>query len=225
MKDWRRALFWWVFRTMCRGVGLLGRLLYGLEIHGQANLPAAGPLIIVGRRISRVDFFASAAFSRLGEFSGLTSLVAICNNRLLARGGRELGILPTIKGRGLSAASLLAAYNLLQQGGILIIPDEGEVPWDGRLQPLRSGAAWLALRTSAPVVAVVMQGGYDIWPRWASRPHLGGKLRLKIGQPFQLCHTPCARVTDDMLRQANDRLRAALADLSDGYLLPEGEKV
>jgi 1-acyl-sn-glycerol-3-phosphate acyltransferase len=222
LENFRHALLWWSFRTLLRNVGLLGRLLYGLEIHGREHLVAKGPLIILGRRVSRVDFFASGLWTMIGEASGLTSAMTICNSRLVARAGRALGILPTLKGKSLSAAPLLEAYNLLRQGKILIIPDEGEVPWDGRLQPLRSGVAWLALKTRAPVLPVVMRGGYDIWPRWASRPHLTGKLILKIGQPFYLCDKPCGRVTNDMLRESNQRLLAELEYLSEGYMLRKG---
>jgi 1-acyl-sn-glycerol-3-phosphate acyltransferase len=224
LKTFRHALLWWSFRTLLRGVGILGHFLYGLEIHGREHLQVRGPLIILARRISRVDFFASGAWAILGESSGLTGAMTICNSRLIARTGRALGILPTVKGKGRSAAPLLQAYNLLREGKIIILPDEGEIPWDGRLQPLRSGVAWLALRTRAPVLTMVMAGGYDIWPRWASRPHLTGKLVLKVGQPLYLCDEPCARVTNNMLQDANQRLLLELERLSGGYMLRKGAK-
>jgi len=153
----------------------------------------------------------------------MTGAIVIPNNRFITWVGRELGFLPTLKGKSLSAAPLMEAYKLLRQGKIIVMMDEGEVPWDGRLQPLRSGAAWLALRTHAPLVLVLVQGGYDIWPRWASRPHLRGKLVLKIGEPFYLSEAPCDRVTEEMLQAANRRLRAKLEALSDGYMLPKGD--
>jgi 1-acyl-sn-glycerol-3-phosphate acyltransferase len=224
VKDIRRSLLWWGLNALGRCVGALGRVLYDLEIHGEEHLPPAGPLVIVGRRVSRVDFFASVTLSAMKQVSGMTGALAICNSRLLARVGREMGVLPTLKGQSLSAAPLLEACKLLSQGKILIMPDEGEVPWDGRLQPLRAGAAWLALRVHAPILGVVMLGGYDIWPRWAARPRLSGKLRLIIGKPFYLSDAPCDRVTRGMLEQANQRLTAELELLSDGYMLRKGHQ-
>jgi 1-acyl-sn-glycerol-3-phosphate acyltransferase len=219
----RRAAIWWGFRTLSRGLGMVGRLLYGLEAQGLEHLPSRGPAVIVGRRISRVDFFAVAFLVRIiGEFSGMTGAIVICNNRLIARLGRELGILPTLKGKGLSAAPLLEAYKLLQQGNIIVLPDEGEVPWDGHLQPLKGGAAWLALRTRSPVIVAVMEGGYDIWPRWASRPALTGKLRFKVGKPFYLSDAPYQRVSGQQLRDANGALLAEIEALSNGYLSGTG---
>jgi 1-acyl-sn-glycerol-3-phosphate acyltransferase len=217
-------MLWWSFRTLLRCIGRLGRLLYGLEARGLEYLPAQGPLIVLARRISRVDFIAGAfVLSGLRDFSGLTGAIAISNTRWIAWVGRELGILPTLKGKSLSAISLLDAHRLLQQGKILILPDEGEVPWDGRLQPLRGGVAWLALRTQAPIVVVLVYGGYDIWPRWAPWPHLTGKLVIKISEPFYLCNAPAVRVTHDMLHNADQCLVKHLQDLSAGYMLPEGK--
>jgi 1-acyl-sn-glycerol-3-phosphate acyltransferase len=172
-----------------------------------------------------VDFFAGALLScAVREWSGMTGALSIPNNRGIAWIGRELGFLPTLKGKGRSATSLFAVYRLLQQGKILAIPDEGEVPWDGRLQPLRSGAAWLALRAHAPLALGMLQGGYDIWPRWARRPYLRGKLVLKIGKPFYLSDAPCERVTKEMLEEANQRLMTELKALSEGYMLAKAVK-
>jgi 1-acyl-sn-glycerol-3-phosphate acyltransferase len=226
----QRALLWWGFRTLCRGVAALGRLLYGLEVRGMEHLPAQGPWLFLGRRISRIDFIGAAFLLsdrgiykalRQGELSGLTGLMVICNSRWLAWAGQELGILSAVKGKSLSVGALWKAYHLLRQGRIIVNADEGEVPWDGRLQPLRSGVAWLALRTHAPVVIGMLQGGYDIWPRWASRPRLTGKLILKIGKPFYLCEGCCDRITEEMLQEANQRILAALQGLSEGYMSPK----
>lgn len=215
-------MLWWGFHCLLRGIAYLGREFYGLEAQGLEHLPRHGPLIILGRRISRVDFIAGALVATvLEEFSGLTAAIGLSNSRLIAWIARQLGILATLKGKSFSAASLLEAYKLLLQGKILILPDEGEVPWDGRLQPLRSGVAWLALRTQAPIVLVVVQGGYDIWPRWARRPHLTGKLVLKVGKPFRLCDAPCKRVTDGMLQEANKQLMHRLKELSAGYMIAQ----
>jgi 1-acyl-sn-glycerol-3-phosphate acyltransferase len=225
----QQAVLWWSFWTLCRGVAALGRLLYGLEVYGMEHLPPQGPWIFLGRRISRIDFVGAAFLLcdrgihkalRQGELSGLTGLMVICNSRLLAWGARELGILPATKGKSLSVGALWKAYQLLRQGRIIVNADEGEVPWDGRLQPLRSGVAWLALRTHAPIVIGMLQGGYDIWPRWASHPRLTGKLILKIGKPFYLWDGRCDRVTEEMLQAANQRILAELQRLSGGYMSP-----
>jgi 1-acyl-sn-glycerol-3-phosphate acyltransferase len=167
-----------------------------------------------------MDFFCTAyLFSAVEEFYGLTSALAVANNRCLARLGRKLAVLPAFKVRGLSAGSLFEAYKLLQQGKIFFTGPEGEIAWDGRLQPLRPGAAWLALRARAPLVVMVLAGGYDICPRWARRPHVTGRLVLRVGKPFYLCDAPHQRVTEEMLHDANLKIRAEMEALSARYLL------
>ena len=206
-------------RWLSRRVLALARLLYKLEVQNFENLPHQGPLIILGRHSSRLDFVGTAFLSSaMEEFYGMTGAIAVHNNRFLGLLARQLGVLTSFKVRGLSAASLMEAYKLLQQGKIIFTGPEGEISWDGRLQPLRPGAAWLALRAHAPVVVLVGMGAYDIFPRWARRPHLTGKLVLRFGKPFYLCDAPCERVTEEMLQEANRRVRAEMERLSDESL-------
>lgn len=217
------AFLWLLLRLNSRWVLTLGRFLYNLEVCGSESLPREGPLIVVARQSSRIEIFLAAFLcSVLKEFCGLAAGPAIVRGRLFTRLSRELDMLPAFKERGLSASSLLEAYTRLQGRKIVAIGADGEVPWDGRIQPLRPGTSWLALRTRAPLVAVTLQGAYDIWPRWASRPHLTGKLVLKIGQPFYLCDAPYNRVTKSMLHQANQRLVAELERLADRSTLHSG---
>ena len=218
-----RAFLWWCLRVSSRWVLLWGRLFYRLEIHGQEHLTSEGPLIVITRPNGRVMVFMAAfCYLALRGFYGLAGGHAIVNNRLFTWLGRELGLLPGFKGASLSGMPLMELYRLLQQGKILLLTVAKELPWDGRLQLLAPGGAWLALRVHAPVVMLAVQGDYDIWPRWASRPHLTGKLVLKIGKPFYLCDAPCNRVTAAMLQEANQRVVAELERLADGYMLRSG---
>jgi 1-acyl-sn-glycerol-3-phosphate acyltransferase len=214
-----RSLLWSGLWANSLWLLLVGRLLYKLEIDGRRNLPSEGPVLIVGRHNSRIEIFGLAYLCyALGEFYGLAAGPALINGRWFRALSRVLGALPTFKERGLAAAPLLEAYKLLSKGEIVGLGAD-ELPWDGRSQPLRPGAAWLALRTHAPVVVFVLKGSYDIWPRWASRPHLRGKLVLKIGKPFYLGDAPSNRVTHNMLRQATYRIEEELGKLSEERVL------
>jgi 1-acyl-sn-glycerol-3-phosphate acyltransferase len=210
---------WWCVRAFSRCLLAVGRLLYGLEIHGREHLPPKGPFIVAGNHSSRVDFFAVAFFaSAMPEipvvFSGVP---AITNSRLLAWLCRVLDILPKFRAEGISAVSLMHAFNMLKQGKILGLGGiDGEWSWDGRLQPPRPGPAWLALRSGAPIVLTTLQGGYDIWPRWAHRPHLTGKLIIRIRRPLYLGDAPMDRVTQQMVHEANRRIMAEMRAMLHG---------
>jgi 1-acyl-sn-glycerol-3-phosphate acyltransferase len=215
-----KSILWWCLRLNSRWVLVLGRLLYGLKVQGREHLPSHGPLIVLIRPNARVGIFVAAFLcTALNRFYALAGGPAIVNMRFFSRLARQLGMLPAFKGKSLSAFPLMEGYRLLRQGEIFLLTSAKEIPWDGHLQPLLPGAAWLALRVHTPIIMVAVQGDYDIWPRWASRPHLTGKLVLKIGKPFYLCDDPCNRVTEAMLQEANQRLLAELERLSDGYML------
>jgi 1-acyl-sn-glycerol-3-phosphate acyltransferase len=207
-----RIFLWWYLRLSSLWVLALGRILYQLEIHGGELLPTTGPFIIVSRHSSRIEVFRYAFLSSIvKEWHGPAAGPDLANSRILAWLSRELGMLPA---RSLSVETLMKVYQLLREGKIIMIMADGEVPWDGRPLPLRPGASWLALRSHAPVVVSALHGAYDIWPRWASRPRLSGKLVLRIGRPFYLADGPCQRVTAEMIAEANRRLIAELEALS-----------
>jgi 1-acyl-sn-glycerol-3-phosphate acyltransferase len=214
----------WCVLWISRMTLAIGRLLYGLEVHGLEYFPTKGPSMLIARHSSRADIFVGSLARYMAMKSpvkvyGATPVAILLNNRLLARLIREIGGLPAFKGKGLSSPTLIELYNLLRQGNIVGVVPEGEIAWDGRLQPLKPGVAWLALRTGAPIVCVVLRGGYDIWPRWARWPRLTGKLIIQIGEPFHICSTPCERVNKAMIATANQRIKAELERLSEGYLL------
>lgn len=209
----------WGIRGLSHGFIALGRLLYKLEIQGLEHMPTTGPAIFTCRHNSGLDIFFAALILRGKERAvGVTGVVTV--NRVRAWLGRYLGMMPLFREQGLSAVSLMRLHKALQQGGIVFIADN-EIPWDGRLQPPRSGVAWCALHTGVPVVAAVLNGGYRVAPRWAKRIPLRGKLVLRIGKPFHLGDAPCARVTDEMLERANRRFIEEIQALSDPLLIDE----
>ncbi len=179
---------------------LAARVLAHLRIEGAARIPAHGaclfpfnhasPLadllvnLVIRRRRPDVHVFAAQVLA------GQNPLAAFLT-RVDQRAG-DARLLLAYKARGLSGGELLRAYRILQGGGAIAIAAEGELTWDGRLQhPLAPGAAWLALRTGAPIVPVVSVGGYDVQPRWQmDRLRLPGRLTIRVGEPFTLGPDP-----------------------------------
>ncbi len=127
----------------------------------------------------------------------------------------EARLLRAYRAKGLSAGELLAAYRILCAGGAVSIAAEGEMTWDGRLQyPLMPGAAWLALRTAAPVVPVVSVGAYDVQPRWQmDRLRLPTRGTTRVGRPLYLSDAPQPRPSPAAVADANQRLWEVMAAL------------
>jgi 1-acyl-sn-glycerol-3-phosphate acyltransferase len=220
----RGAVVRWGFRCFCSILVALGRLLYKLEIQGWQHFPANGPAILTCRHNSGLDVLVAAlGFTTVKTGAGpppvgVTGVITV--NRFRAWLGRILGMIPLFREQGLSSISLLTLHKALQQGSIVTIADN-EIPWDGRLRVPLSGVAWCALRTHAPVVVAVLNGGYRVAPRWAQRIPLRGKLVLRFGAPFYLGDAPHRRVTNEMLEQANLRLMEEIQTLSDPGLIDE----
>ncbi|MFN3476995.1 MAG: lysophospholipid acyltransferase family protein [Candidatus Methylomirabilales bacterium] len=208
-----------VFLFLTRCYLFLGRWFYGLHVEGAENMPTEGPCIIVVNHTSPLG--ALFVFGKLllmrgpkiclfyaGGFShGLLSFIL--------RGEKVIG---GVKGKGQSTAALWKGLEMLRAGNAVVLAPEGEMSWDGRLQPLTPGTAWLALRAGVPVVPVVSKGAYDIMPRWAPRPHLRGKITIRVGRPFYLSDGPPARVTNGIVQEASQRIWKETAAL----LLPSG---
>jgi len=205
---------------------LAGRLLYRLRIEGAAHIPTTGPCLLPFNHVSQpADLLINALIRRrrpdvcIFGWQGLSGENP-ATHFLAALGEPDPGdrLLRAYKLRALSAGELLRAYRLMCDGAALSIAAEGEITWDGRLQhPLAPGTAWLALRSGAPVVPVVSLGGYDLQPRWQmNRIRLRGRLTIRVGQPFTLSEAPLARLSDEALHAANERLWQAMDALSSG---------
>lgn len=201
----------------------LARLLYRLTIEGEHYIPDVGAcLFAINHESLMTDALVYRVIRRhrpdvcLFGWQNLRGESPMYD--FLSRFGEtnlEERYLRAYKARGLSAGELLRAREVLRQGGAIIVGVEGELTWDGRFQyPLAPGAAWLTLRTGAPVVPIVTTGGYDMWPRWQmDKLRLTGRITIRVGQPFTVCDTPITRLTDEALEAANQRIWEAMAAL------------
>jgi 1-acyl-sn-glycerol-3-phosphate acyltransferase len=97
---------------------------------------------------------------------------------------------------------------------VVAINPEGETSWEGRLVPAKPAAAYVALRTGAPIVLLVAsKGAYEAWPKWGERPHLTGRCVVRIGKPFRVTDAPCSKVSDEMVAEANRTIEQQMTAL------------
>lgn len=205
---------------------LYSRFFYRLRVDGAEHIPRTGPCILTMNYHGYVgDRLALAVIRHRREPGSLVGFVGreLCEEawrtpflelgRLNHLAGDGTEPLAAYKARGLTAPELLRALAYLREERALFLAAEGEVSWDGRLKPLKPGAAWMALRANAPVIPVVSTGGYDVLPRWARWPRLTGKISVRVGQPFYLHDQSCVHVSDEMIQAGSERIRAAMAAL------------
>lgn len=199
---------------------LLFRFLYKVRIEDSENLPPKGPYILSSNEIGQMgSMMTSVVMARLILRGRVADPVGFADEynwtqmwrAVYDRGGAR-PVLP--HGRGQGTWMLLAGLRALREGRIVVLNPEGEMSWDGRMVRLRSAVAWLALRSGAPVVPMVStKGAYEVWPKWAKSPHFTGHFQVRVGKPLFLSDGPCSTVSDEMIQQGNQRIRAEMMSL------------
>jgi 1-acyl-sn-glycerol-3-phosphate acyltransferase len=76
----------------------------------------------------------------------------------------------------------------------------------------KSGAAFLAMRSGAPLLPVAISGTHRIFPGHSRWPH-PTKIVIRIGQPFSLPHRPDGRLERVALAEATERIMSTIEAL------------
>ncbi|MDX2340531.1 lysophospholipid acyltransferase family protein [Micrococcus sp. 2A] len=186
------------------------------EVTGLENVPASGPFILASNHLSFFDSVILQAlaprpvafFAKAEYFTG-----AGPRGRAQRWFFDAVGSIPVERGeQAASVAALDQLVGLIEAGqGVGIYP-EGTRSRDGRLYRGRTGAAWLALTTGAPVVPVGLRGTEGLQPPGTNgfRPH---RFTLAAGEPLDFGH-PGRRHALPQRREATEAIMAAIAALS-----------
>jgi len=181
-------------------------------VFGAGNLPAAGPVIVVANHPSDVDpILLGVALPRTLHF--MADAVQF-RRGFVGPVIERLAAFPIHKGEP-DRAALERALGLLAEGEVVVLFAEGDLYRRADPTAFRSGVAFLAARSGAPVVPVAIVGAERIWA--GGRVHWPW-LRLTVGQPITFDGAPHRKAA--YARMAGE-LRDAVIRLRDG--VPEGE--
>ncbi|WP_431930218.1 lysophospholipid acyltransferase family protein [Micromonospora sp. RP3T] len=194
----------------------LGRMAFRPVVEGRDNVPRHGSVILAANHLSFIDsvviplvaprpvsFLAKAEyFRRPGPRGWLT------RNCLTG-----IDAIPVERGGHRSAQdSLRVALDVLAAGRAFGIHPEGSRSRDGRLYRGRTGVAWLALASGAPVVPVAVLGTDRIQPVGARLPR-PGRVTVRFGTPLHF--TPPVTGSSGRARRAvTDEIMTAIQALS-----------
>jgi 1-acyl-sn-glycerol-3-phosphate acyltransferase len=195
----------------------LARATYLPRIEGKHNVPKTGPVIFASNHLSFIDSFAiPLASPRPVQFLAKSSYFE--GTGLKGWASREfftaLGANPVERGAGQAALDALDQQRrMLEAGKAIALYPEGTRSLDGRLYKGRTGVAFLALQTGAPVVPVGLIGTNEAMPVGAKFPRLRPRVTIRFGTPLDLTtHGPAT--SGKARRLATDDIMAAIHALS-----------
>jgi 1-acyl-sn-glycerol-3-phosphate acyltransferase len=198
---------------------LLARVLFRPIVEGRENLPPAGPVIIAANHLSFFDSIIIPLVARR-PISFLAKAEYFTGRGIRGRLRRAFFVtieaVPVERGGHRAAqAALEAAADVLAEGRAFGIYPEGTRSRDGRLYRGRTGVAWLALTSGAPVVPVAVAGTDRIQPIGARLPRIR-RVRLRFGPALRFGPSagdpiPAGR----RRREITDEVMSAIQRLSD----------
>lgn len=195
----------------------MARLVYRPRVEGKDNVPRTGPVIFASNHLSFIDSIAiPVAAPRPVHFLAKSSYFegTGISGALSRTFFESIGAIPVRRGAGQAALDALAQQRrLLEEGLAVALYPEGTRSTDGRLYKGRTGVAFLALQTGAPVVPVGLIGTDRVMPKGAKMPSLRERITVKFGEPIDVSAHGQA-TSGKARRQATDEIMAAIHALS-----------
>jgi 1-acyl-sn-glycerol-3-phosphate acyltransferase len=199
----------------------LSRLAFRPTVEGREHVPRHGPVIFAANHLSALDSFLiplvsprPVAFLAKEEYFTQPGVKGRLIRTLLV--GVDAIAVPR-GGHRAAQAALEAALAVLRDGRAFGIHPEGSRSRDGRLYRGRTGVAWLALASGAPVVPVAVLGTERVQPIGARLPR-PGRVTVRFGAPLRFA-APAGGAARAR-REATDAVMAAIGDLSDQVRAP-----
>src|SRR6476661_4327034 len=139
-------------------------LLYRLRVFGLGNVPRSGALVLAPNHFSQMDhFFAGVYLRRKIRFMAKSQLFGPPVLTYIYKHG---GVFPVRRGRH-DEEAFRTAYELIDQGEMLLIYAEGGRSRSGEMGEPKPGIGRIALESGVPIVPVAIHGSARVrgWKR------------------------------------------------------------
>lgn len=146
----------WFDQFEVKALHFFARTWHHCSSEAHAKLPIRGPAIIVANHVNYSDpaFLIDACGCPVRFFHAAESFGTPILHALFARAGSI-----AVARNGADVAALRIALRALKRGEVIGVFPEGEVMPNGEKAKIKSGAAYLALKSRAPVYPVRILGG------------------------------------------------------------------
>jgi 1-acyl-sn-glycerol-3-phosphate acyltransferase len=186
---------------------LLNFLFLDATITGMENFPKQGPALVVINHLGDADsVLLGASLPFLIEAIGK---IELNDHWFVGPLFRSYGIIWVHRGQP-DRKALRAALNGLSEGRIVLIAPEGRESVIGGLEEGNEGAAFLAMKSGAPIVPIAMTGteNENVFPNMKRLKRT--KVSLTVGKPFYLTEYPDRQM---MLREGTRQIMETLAGM------------
>jgi len=201
-----------------RASDLFGRTLMRsftrVSVAGLEHVPPSGPLILAANHISNADppLVACWLTPALGRPVHWMAKAEALEWPLAGWFMRQNGAFGIHRGAADTEAFRLAK-SVLDDGRVLGTFPEGTRSSTGALQVGRDGVTLLALRTGAPILPIGVAGTDRFWPRGRKVWRFGGRVSMRVGEPFVLERRTGPDGRRETLEETTTRLMLRIAEL------------
>jgi 1-acyl-sn-glycerol-3-phosphate acyltransferase len=189
--------WWWVLCQWLIRIG--GSTLWQFRAIGVENIPLRGGLLLAANHQSYLDPpLIGSVLSREMHFMARRTLFRNPAFRVIIGGCNAF----SIDRDSADVKGVKEAIARLEAGNILLVFPEGTRTGNGSIGRMKPGIGVLAERAAVPIVPVLVQGAYRVWPKGALFPRLG-RISVVFGKPMN----------PDSEESTGDRIRDAIIGL------------
>jgi 1-acyl-sn-glycerol-3-phosphate acyltransferase len=176
---WRKAARWVIVRLL----RLLVRLLTRVHSTGFENLPPDGPVLVVSNHLGDADLVIGLVFA--ARPVEVVSKADFYDFPVLGWLMETYGVIWVHRGRP-DRRALHAVLDGLAEGRVIAIAPEGRESVSGALEEGTPGAAYLALKSGAPILPVTFTGTENRNVYGNLKRLRRAEISLTVGKPFHL---------------------------------------
>jgi 1-acyl-sn-glycerol-3-phosphate acyltransferase len=165
-------------------VRLFALSIMQITYKGRENKPKKGPAIVVFNHLGDADAVVNlASFPYTGEVIG--KIENSFDHWLVGPALRAYGVIWIHRGQP-DRRALRAALDALAEGRTVAIAPEGRQTLTGGLEPGTDGAAFLAIKSGAPVIPLALTGTENRHVYGHMKRHRRAPVTWTLGKPFRL---------------------------------------
>jgi 1-acyl-sn-glycerol-3-phosphate acyltransferase len=211
-----RSWFYWPGTAI---IGFVARLLWGARVEGSEHIPADGSFILVANHASNLDplILGWAVGNRRHRLIHFMAKAEMLRWPVLGWLATQSAVFFVRRGEGDRSAQRFA-LEALAAGRPIALHPEGTRSRDGHLKSGKSGAAFLAMRSGAPLLPAGIAGTHRIFPGGSNVPH-ASRISIRVGEPFTLPHVPDGRIDRAALAAGTELIMASISEL-----LPDSQR-